>query len=468
MKENEIFGRLLTVLESYRSSQKDGKVVEYHSPNELAKILDLHGPENNGDWGAIFEWVEKYLTYSVKTNHPAFVNRMWVGANLPSVVGEIVAAVTNTSACTYESAPVSTLVEKYMIEQMMDVVGFVQGEGQMTTGSSNANMIAMMSARNIWNSNVKVDGLSGQKKLYAFVGADSHYSMDKAANILGIGTGQLVKVDLNKNGEMIPDPLRRDIEKVIAEGGEPFFVSATAGTTVRGAYDPIEPLVELRKEFGFWLHVDGAWGGASVLSPRLKQKYLKDLEEADSFTCDFHKMLGSSLMCNILLINRRMDTLGAVLSAGDGSYLFRDEEVNEVEDFGTVSLQCGRRVDSLKWFLDWKFFGRAGLATRVEGYLQLCEYAESIVVKSDVLEMVAPRTSYNICFRYKVAEKDANRFNLALRTKLYQEGLSLVGVAYIDGKMAMRLLVTNPDAIKADVDNFFSHVIEIGNSLVQN
>lgn len=468
MKENEIFGRLLTVLEAYRSSQKDGKVVEYHSPNELAKILDLHGPENNGDWGAIFEWVEKYLTYSVKTNHPAFVNRMWVGANLPSVVGEIVAAVTNTSACTYESAPVSTLVEKYMIEQMLDVVGFVQGEGQMTTGSSNANMIAMMSARNIWNSNVKIDGLCGQKKLYAFVGADSHYSMDKAANILGIGTGQLVKVDINANGEMIPEALRRGIEKVIAEGGEPFFVSATAGTTVRGAYDPIEPLVELRKEFGFWLHVDGAWGGASVLSPRLKQKYLKGLEEADSFTCDFHKMLGSSLMCNILLVNKRMNTFGAVLSAGDGSYLFRDEEVNEVEDFGTASLQCGRRVDSLKWFLDWKFFGREGLATRVEGYLELCEYAESIVVKSDVLEMVAPRTSYNICFRYKVAEKDANRFNLALRTKLYQEGLSLVGVAYIDGKMVMRLLITNPDAIKADVDNFFSHVVEIGNSLVLN
>jgi len=468
MKENEIFGRLLTVLESYRASQNDGKVVEYRSPTELAKILDLHGPEKKGDWGSIFEWVEKYLTYSVKTNHPAFVNRMWVGANLPSVVGEIVAAVTNTSACTYESAPVSTLVEKYMIEQMLDVVGFVQGEGQMTTGSSNANMIAMMSARNIWNSNVKVDGLSGQKKLYAFVGADSHYSMDKAANILGIGTGQLVKVDLNENGEMIPEALRRGIEKVIAEGGEPFFVSATAGTTVRGAYDPIEPLVELRKEFGFWLHVDGAWGGASVLSPRLKQKYLKGLEEADSFTCDFHKMLGSSLMCNILLINKRMHTLGAVLSAGDGSYLFRDEEVNEVEDFGTVSLQCGRRVDSLKWFLDWKFFGREGLAKRVEGYLELCEYAESIVVKSDELEMVAPRTSYNICFRYKVAEKDANRFNLALRTKLYQEGVSLVGVAYIDGKMVMRLLVTNPDAIKGDVDNFFSHVIEIGNSLVQN
>lgn len=466
MNESEIFNRLLTVIETYRASQKEGKVLEYRSPNALAKILDLHAPEKNGDWDAVFEWVEKYLTYSVKTNHPGFVNRMWVGANLPSVVGEIVAAVTNTSACTFESAPVSTLFEKYMIEQMLEIAGFAQGEGQMTTGSSNANMIAMMSARNSKNSRVKVDGLSGQKKLFAFVSADSHYSMDKAANILGIGTGQLIKVALNNNGEMVPEALRQSIEKVVAEGGEPFFVAATAGTTVRGAYDPIVPLVQLRKDFGFWLHVDGAWGGAVAFSPKLKEKYLEGLEEADSFTCDFHKMLGSSLMCNILLINKSNQTLGNVLSAGDGSYLFRDEHVNEVEDFGTASLQCGRRVDSLKWFLDWKFFGREGFARRVEGYLLLCEYAQELVEQSPELEMVVGRTSFNICFRYRVAEERANSFNLALRNTLYQEGISLVGVAYIDGKMVMRLLLSNPEATRVDVDNFFARVIEVGNRLL--
>lgn len=467
MNENEIFSRLATVLGSYRTSDKDGKVVDYHSPNELAKILNLHGPEKNEDWETLFEWVEKYLTYSVKTSHPGFLNRMWVGANLPSVVGEMVAAVTNTSACTFESAPVSTLIEKYMIEQMLDLVGFVRGEGQMTTGSSNANMIAMMLARNNSNKKVKTEGLSGQKRLYAFVGADSHYSMDKAVNILGIGTSQLVKVALNKNGEMIPEALRDELEKVIAEGGEPFFVAATAGTTVRGAYDPIEPLVALRKEFGFWLHVDGAWGGATVLSPKLKARYLVGLEDADSFTCDFHKMLGATLMCNILLINKSAQTLGAVLSAGDGSYLFRDEGENEVEDFGTISLQCGRRVDSLKWFLDWKFFGRIGLAKRIEGYLELCEYAESIVVSSEEFEMIAPRTSFNICFRYRVGEQDANDFNIALRTALYQEGISLVGIAYIEEKAVMRLLITNPEATRVDVDNFFARVKEVGHRLVQ-
>jgi glutamate/tyrosine decarboxylase-like PLP-dependent enzyme len=327
-------------------------------------------------------------------------------------------------------------------------------------------MIAMMAARNLSNDSVKQSGLFGQQKLFAFVGADAHYSMDKAANILGIGTDQLIKVPLNRLGIMEPEMLEQAIDRVQVNGGMPFFVSATAGTTVRGAYDPIEPLLGLRDKYDFWLHVDGAWGGAAVLSTTLKEKFLPGLRDADSFTCDFHKMLGASLMCNILLINKRNHTLGTVLSAGDGSYLFRDEFTSEIEDLGAVSLQCGRRVDSLKWFLDWKFFGREGLAGRVEKYLTLCEYAENWVNQCPELEMVVPRTSFNVCFRFKVPEKESNSFNLDLRNRLYQEGKSLVGAAYIDGRLVMRLLVSNPAAEQADIDIFFNTLVETGKSLL--
>jgi glutamate/tyrosine decarboxylase-like PLP-dependent enzyme len=391
---------------------------------------------------------------------------MWVGANLPSIVGEIVAAISNTSACTYESAPVSTLLERYMIKQMLDLVGFSNGEGQMTTGSSNANMIAMMAARNLANASVKQAGLFGQQKLFAFVSEDSHYSMDKAANILGIGIDQLIKVPLNQNGAMEPLELERAINRVMVNGGLPFFVTATAGTTVRGSYDPVSAILELRDRYGFWLHVDGAWGGAAVFSTRLREKFIPGLAEADSFTCDFHKMLGSSLMCNILLINKRTHTLGKVLSAGDGIYLFREENTNAVEDLGSVSLQCGRRVDSLKWFLDWKFFGREGLAKRIETYLDLCEYAESKVNLSSELEMVVPRTSFNVCFRFRVSREESDSFNLALRSRLYEQGISLVGVAYINGSVVLRLLITNPAAEQADIDSFFNNLIEVGKALL--
>lgn len=466
MNDKTLFEHLMKVLEDYHASRRSDNFLEYHNPEELSEILDLERPAKTGDWQEILRWVDRYLAYSVKTSHPAFFNRMWTGANLPSVVGEIVAAISNTSACTFESAPVSTLLEKYMINQMLELVGFRDGEGQMTTGSSNANMIAMMLARNLADSSVKQAGLFGQQKLFALVGADSHYSMDKAANILGIGIDQLIKIPLNSLGSMEPESVEQAIERIKVNGGLPFFVSATAGTTVRGGYDPLQPLLRLRDKYGFWLHVDGAWGGAAVLSSRLREKFLPGLEGADSFTLDFHKMLGASLMCNILLINGKNRALSTVLSAGDGSYLFRDEEDDAVEDLGAVSLQCGRRVDSLKWFLDWKFFGREGLAKRVEDYLELCEYAENRVQQSAELEMVVPRTSFNVCFRYKVAGEQSNAFNLALRNRLYKQGKSLVGVAYIGGRLAMRLLIVNPATRRSDIDIFFENVVAAGKALL--
>jgi len=467
MNDNAVLKQLMTMVQDYYGSRRDGKFLEYKSPLELAQILHLDKSTEPGDWHEIFRWLEKYLAYSIKSDHPFFVNRMWSGANLPSIVGEIITAVSNTSACTYESAPVSTLMEKYMIDQMLDLVGFTDGEGQMTTGSSNANMIAMMAARNTSISSAKHSGLFGQQQLFAFVGGNAHYSMDKAANITGIGIDHLIKVPHGIRGEMEMDDLKRAMDQVLADGGVPFFVAATAGTTVRGSYDSIEQLLELRDRYHFWLHVDGAWGGAVVVSEKLRKRYLNGLEHADSFTCDFHKMFGSSLMCNILLINRGNQLFDRVLAAGDGSYLFRDEHDSEVDDLGAVSLQCGRRVDSLKWFLDWKFFGREGFCRRIEGYLELCEYAEKLVDGSEVLEMVAPRTSFNVCFRFKFAEEEVNNFNLAIRTRLYQQGTCLVGIAYIESDLCMRLLVTDPAAAREDIYAFFQSLIETGRIIQQ-
>jgi glutamate/tyrosine decarboxylase-like PLP-dependent enzyme len=465
MDSQEIFEKLGEIINKYFSEQHQGRFVEYLSPDELSLALDLDKPESDADWQALFSWVEKYLSYAVKTSHPGFVNRMWVGANLPSVIGEIVTAISNTSSCTYESAPVSTLMEKYMLQKMLDVVGFKNGEGQITTGSSNANMIAMMAARNITCERVKRRGLFEEKELFCFVNADAHYSMDKAANILGIGTEHLIKIPVNSAGRMDVDVLEERILASRESGGIPFFVGATAGTTVRGAYDPLPELLALQGKYNFWLHVDGAWGGAVVLSDTLRRQYLNGIEAVDSFTLDFHKMLGTALMCNVFLINRRSNLLGSVCGAGDVSYIFREGEEDELYNLGAHSLQCGRKVDSLKWFLDWKFYGRQGFAKRVETYHELCQYAEEIVENTLELEMVVPRDSFNICFRFKAPEAHVNEFNLALRTKLHESGVSLVGYGYINSQLALRLLITNKRFGRAEIADYFSKLVAVGKIL---
>jgi glutamate/tyrosine decarboxylase-like PLP-dependent enzyme len=192
---------------------------------------------------------------------------------------------------------------------------------------------------------------------------------------------------------------------------------------------------------------------------------MKGIENVDSLSWDFHKMIGTSLMCNVFLINNRPHTLGRLCSSGDESYIFHKSSHNEVHDLGAVSLQCGRRVDSLKWFLDWKFFGKKEFGRRVEHSLELCRYAESIVDESDSLELILPRNSFNICFRYIAPEKVANKLNLAIRNTLYHDGTSMVGYAYFNDILFLRLLLAGHDLTGGDIKRYFSDFIKTGKSL---
>lgn len=451
-------------MESFLTSDRGMPYSDRKEPEELSELLELDLERGIEDPETLKHWVETYFRYAVKTHHFGFNNRMWAGANISSIVGEIAAAVSQTDAGSYEAAPVSVLMEKYMIRQMLDLAGFSRGEGQMTTGSSNANMIAMMSARNLLSDHMKSSGLFGHQKLYAFVSSDAHYSLDKAVNILGIGLDQLVKIPVDDHGRMDPVMLQKEMDRVVSSGGKPFFVTATMGTTVRGAYDPLPELVKLREQYHFWLHADGAWGGAAIFSYRLKEKYLAGLEQADSFTMDFHKMPGTSLICNVLLFNNRPGIMDFVCNVGDKSYLHRKEREGEEYNPGAYSLQCGRRVDSLKWFLDWKFYKKEGFAGRIEKYHRLAELGEQIVRETEELEMVVPRESFNLCFRYN-AEGDKNSFNELLRKELHKRGITLIAQAFIAGDVSLRLLMTHKDMEEEHLRGLFRKIVSTGRSL---
>ena len=201
-------------------------------------------------------------------------------------------------------------------------------------------------------------------------------------------------------------------------------------------------------------------GGAALVSDRLKDRLLKDVEHLDSFTMDFHKMLGSSLMCNFLLLNHK-HLLTKTCADGDNSYIFRDDNY----DSGCSSLQCGRRVDSLKWFLDWKFYGKQGFSDRVENYYELAEFAEHYVNKSDALEMAGKRATFNICFRYIPKDNDADAFINKLRETLYEEQKALLALAYVDGKLIFRLLISNTNINKETLETLFDSIINTGDRL---
>jgi sulfinoalanine decarboxylase len=163
-------------------------------------------------------------------------------------------------------------------------------------------------------------------------------------------------------------------------------------------------------------------------------------------------------MCNFLLLKQK-NLLHRTCANGDNTYIFRDDET----DLGVASLQCGRRVDSLKWFLDWKFFTRKGFADRVENYHRLAQFAEDLINQSESLEMAVKRTSFNVCFTFKNAK---NEFIQHIREYLHQQQQALLSLAYIDNRLIFRLLISNTNVNKTSLTQLFDHLVKTQRELI--
>ncbi|TVR85634.1 MAG: glutamate decarboxylase [Saprospirales bacterium] len=441
---------------------ENGKVVDYKDRASLAGEMDLL-PESDGLSGDGFlKAVKSYLQHSVRTHHSQFFNQLFGGFNMPAFLGEVLTAATNTSMYTYEVAPAATLIEEAMIREMGRIAGYEKGDGIFLTGGSNGNMVAMLSARNKKFPYARKRGIDSGIRPVAFVSDQAHYSLKTAANVLGLGTESVIGVKSDSNGRLIPDALSKEIQRAKERGQTPFFAVATCGTTLKGAFDPIEEMVSICEQNGLWLHADGSFGGSVVLSDQHRH-LVRGLEKTDSFVWNPHKLMNIPLICSALLMKERGQLKNNITDV-DTDYIFHHTE--ESDDLGEKSIQCGRRVDAVKLWLAWKYHGTDGYRKRIDKQLELAAYAEEKVKKTEPLELMTARQSLTICFRYLPQNhQDLNQFNLVLREKLRKSGKAMVNFSHIGNELAIRLAIVNPELEKSDIDHFFDYLNAEGSKL---
>ena len=457
--------RIIELANNYINQNKDMSipVTHYLHPDELAKKIDLSLPENGCALEELYESIEQYLSLSVRTGHKQFFNQLWSGFSFIGFLGELITCLSNTSMYTYEVAPVATLMETELIKRIGELCGYENPDGLFLSGGSSGNLQAMLIARNRVLPDLKSDGFCGSIPLTAFVSSECHYSFEKNANILGIGMSNVRKVRTNEEGQMIPDELESAIQKSHENGERPFFTGATAGTTVKGSYDPLNELAQIAQEHNLWFHVDGSFGGGDQFSPK-QRILLQGLNKADSFVCNAHKLMGLSIVCSFFLVKEK-GHLFQTNSVDGTNYIYHDDGYGDF-DLGKKSLQCGRKVDALKFWLAWKYYGSVGYAERVDRLFELATYAEEIVNRHSSLELMSPRSFVNICFRYRPSkQKDLNRFNLNLREELARSGKTLVNYASLGENLVIRLVITNPELNRGDIDLFFDNLIQKAISL---
>lgn len=459
-----ILEKTFDAIRGYLKTSDDNElpVVDYKMPAGLSEQINFKINHDGVSEHEFMEMIDKYLEYAVRTDNKQFLNQLYSGFNFPAFIGDVLTILTNTSMYTFEVAPVATVIETQMIRLMNMYAGYTEGDGIFVSGGSNANLVAMFSARNRMIPESRFKGYDRNLKLTAFVNEQAHYSFDTAANVLGIGSENVIKVKAGADGRIVAAELEKAIEASLARGERPFFASATCATTMRGAYDPIDEMADICRKYNIWLHADGSFGGSVILSEQHRH-LMQGIEKSDSFAWNPHKLMNIPLICSVLLVKNK-ETLKHNITDINADYIFHD--VDEIEDLGKKSIQCGRRVDAVKLWFAWKYYGLDGYRQRIDNLMEMARYAEEIVQNHSNLELMAPRQSFTVCFRYIPQQNDdVSEFNLAVREKLRMSGKSMVNYGYISGALTIRLVTANGLLTKADIDRFFGHFLTTANEL---
>ncbi len=363
-----------------------------------------------------------------------------------------------------------TVIEKATAQKFAALFGFngPHAGGISTQGGSASNTTSIIIARNNLYPESKATGNSNYK-FVLFTSAHGHYSLEKAAQMCGLGTDNVWSVPIDSQGRIIPGELEKLVIKAKYEGKTPFYVNATAGTTVLGSYDPFREISIICRKYNLWFHIDGSWGGSAIFSSKQKHK-LAGAELADSLAVNPHKMLGVPLTCSFLLGKDLTQFHKAnTLPAG---YLFHQETTGgEVWDLADLTLQCGRRGDSLKLALSWIYYGADGFEKQIDHAFCVASYfADQISQHKDfVLVSENPPPCLQVCFYYakngKLATKEDE--NTKMTGKIVQS-LIPIGfmVDYAPGdKGSFFRVVVNRDTTEGTIDGLIKAIEEVGKGL---
>ena len=426
-------------------------------PSEAIRDLKLAIPERGlGDDGAI-EALRRVMLATPTSAGPGFYNQLFGGREPVATVAEIMKAVVNSSMYTYKAAGVQVLLEQQLIDHMLGFAGWTGGDGLFTPGGSMSNMAGMIIGRNEMLEGARESGLSvvgGGDRLAVYVSEESHYSVRKSAGMIGLGRDSIRFIEADAAGRMIPAKLDDAISRDRAEGARPLMIVSTSGTTVMGAFDPIDAIADVAQKHRLWLHVDGAFGGTALLSPKHRH-LMRGLERADSFTWDAHKMMGVPLVSSVCLT--REPGLTTKHFDESASYLFQQDD--DALNPGTRSIQCGRPNEAIKLWALWQALGDAGYAARTNRQVELAQHVAGRLREDDDFVLSVEPEWINVCFELKGKPSDA------ICEALDDQQLAKLGFGIVKGRRVIRLVTVNPHLTTADFDRLLTEIKHVGAGL---
>jgi len=439
-KDLNLFNELAEVLLKDEAAHP---VAERIDADKLYQTLDLSLNDEAMIDSDLKNNLEEIIRATPKTATNLFFNQLFGGRQSKAVLGDLLAVLLNNSMYTYKVAGPQVGIEQEIIRKSCDLIGYGElSNGTIPTGGSMSNYMALVMARDAKDPEAREEGV--RKPLVIYTSKESHYSNPKNASFAGIGRKNVRYIATDNFGKMIPELLEAQIVKDLEQGYIPTYVNATAGTTVLGAFDPIEEIADITDKYNIWLHVDGAYCGSVIFSDKYKH-LIKGVDRSDSFSYNAHKMIGTPLTCSVILVKDKANLHNSF--SNDADYLYQTDG----DDFnlGKTSFQCGRRNDALKFWTLWKSVGTKGLAEIVDHQFHLADVARDYVAQNSDYKLYSYPESISICFNYKDVDPSE------LCTALYENQVTVVGFGSYGQDTFVRLVTINANNSDKDLLNFF-------------
>ncbi|WP_304439551.1 aspartate aminotransferase family protein [Aeromicrobium sp. Root472D3] len=426
-----------------------------------AKVDDVDLDRPLDDMAAVLDEVRSvYLDDAVWFHEPRYLAHLNCPVVVPALVAEVLVSSVNSSLDTWDQSGGGTQIERRLVRWTSDRIGLgPDADGVFTSGGTQSNLQALLVARG-------QAYLAGDaSRLRVFASRDSHFSVQKSADVLGLGPDAVVTIPTDRRRRMDAVALDRAVWDARAAGLVPMAVVATAGTTDYGSIDPLVDVADVCAQHGVWMHVDAAYGGGLLVSTR-RRHLLDGIERADSVTVDFHKTFFQPVSSSAVLF-RHGDSLRHVTYHADYLNPRSSAQPNQVDK----SLQTTRRFDALKLWMTLRAMGADAIGDYVDAVVDLAAAGHGLMLDDPDLEVVTAPTLSTLVFRFRppgMSDDDADRVNPAIRRAIAGSGSAVVAGTRSDGRAWLKLTMLNPETTPDDLRAVLALVTDIGHELLDD
>jgi glutamate/tyrosine decarboxylase-like PLP-dependent enzyme len=462
------------------------------SAEAVAKLFRTPLPDEGVRLAEIGRDCAEIIRQSRQNGHPRMFGYVASPASPVGAFASLVASALNANVTSWRSAPAATEVERTVVRWLAEMIGYAEKNpgcgGLLTSGGSMANLNALFVAHRTKSRefarrdpsdahddsrdahDASREGLWNAGPPMTLYASDQvHLSVPKAADILGVGRGQVRVVPSDEDFRVDVRALRALIESDAARGLRPFCVVASAGTVSSGAVDPLRDVARVARERSLWFHVDGAYG-ALAASARSKREMFDGLGEADSVSLDPHKWLYAPLDCGCLIYREPERARAAFAGTEEGYIKIFERQEDEAFAFWDYGIELSRSFRALKVWAALRYYGARRVSAAIEEDCRVAAYMGERVRASEEFELLAPVTLGICCFRYvptgarrelenagdeaRRAEVNArlDELNARVMHRVQRGGVAYLSNAVLRGRFALRASITNFRTTRRDIE----------------